>query len=84
MVGLHGLTQAFFQNMGIDLGRRYVRVPKHLLHGAQVGAIGKKVGSKGMAQNMRRYACRIDAGCQRQISQQLRKPLPRQVSGTTS
>ena len=84
MVGLHGLTQTFFQNMGIDLSRGNVRVPKHLLYGAKVGAIGKKVGRKGVSQNMWRYAYGIDAGCQRKVSQQLRKPLSRQVSGATS
>jgi hypothetical protein len=38
MPAFHGLSQARSAHMGIDLGRREIRVPEHALHGAKVGA----------------------------------------------
>ena len=42
--------------MGIDFGRREVRVPEHALHGAKIGATLEQIGRERMAQHMGRDA----------------------------
>ena len=39
----------FWQNMCIDFGRRYVGVPQHELHAAQVGASLQQMAREGMS-----------------------------------
>ena len=41
-------AQPFPGHVGVDLGRRNVRMAKHRLQGAQVGAVLEQVGGEGM------------------------------------
>ena len=47
--------------MGIDFGRREVRVPEHALHGAKVGATLEQVGRERVAQHVGRDAIRSNS-----------------------
>lgn len=71
VVGLDQLAQLFLQHMGIDLRGRDVDMAKHLLHRAQVGAMGQQMRGKGVAQHVRRDAAQRQTGVQRQFLQQL-------------
>ena len=41
-------------HVGVDLGRRDIGVPEHLLDRSQIGAAGEEMAGKGMPQHMRR------------------------------
>ena len=47
--------------MGIDFGRREVRVPEHALHGAKIRAPLEQVCRERMAQHMGRDALRCNS-----------------------
>ena len=51
-----------FQHMGVDLRCRNVGMTQKHLHSPEIGAIGKQMRGEGVAQHMRRYRRRIEAG----------------------
>ena len=51
---------------------------EQLLHGAQIGAVLQQMAGKGVAQHVRRYLRRGDAGPRGQPLQVAGKDLPRQ------
>src|SRR3954466_8293622 len=44
------------REVGVELGRRDVRVPQHLLDRSKVAAAGQQMGGEGMAQRVRAHA----------------------------
>ena len=48
-------------DMCVDLGRREISVAKHLLDGAQIGAVVEQMGGEGMPEGMR--VTRFDPAC---------------------
>ena len=75
----HQGGQAAGGDVGIDLRGGDVGVAKHLLQGAQIGAAIQQVRGKGVAQNVRRDARRIDPGLDRGVLQELDEALARKV-----
>ena len=73
-------AQPVVLNMGIDLCRRDVRMPQHLLHAAQIGTMGEEMRREGVAQHMGRQQRRIKPRLQRQILQQLAAAVPGDVA----
>lgn len=71
----HKTAHAFIENMGVNLGRRNIRMTQHLLDAAQISIMVQKMGRKGMAQHMRADLARIQPCGQRQTLEQLEKPL---------
>jgi hypothetical protein len=53
MVGRNDGFQPVRLDMGIDLGRRYIGVPEHLLQRPEIGSPGKEMTGEGMPQAMR-------------------------------
>ena len=53
--------EAVAVDVGVDLGGGDVGMPKHHLHGPEVGSAGEQVGGKGMAEHMGAH-CFVDAG----------------------
>src|SRR6185369_15890815 len=74
---LDQLPQPRALDMRIDLCRRNVGVPEHLLHAAQIGAMIEQMARESMAQDVRRQPCRIEVGGHRQFLQELAAPLAR-------
>lgn len=68
--------QARFKHMGVNLGRRNVRMTKHGLDRSQIGPVGQKMGRKGVAQDMGRYALRRDFRFDRHFADQLKQADP--------
>ena len=56
------VTPSSVRNMGIELGRPEVGMPKHLLHAAQVGAPLEEVGGERMPEKVGMHAGRVEAG----------------------
>ena len=52
--------------MGVDLGGRNIRMPKHLLNRPQVGPAFQQIAGKGVAQHMRRNLAEVEAASRRQ------------------
>ena len=48
----HQLFEAFFEDVGINLGCRDIGVTKQLLHRAQIGAAIQEMAGEGMPQNV--------------------------------
>src|SRR5262245_12878226 len=55
MIGTVNFFQILSVNMGVNLGRRNIDMPQHLLHGTEVSAPLKEVRRKRMAERMRMY-----------------------------
>jgi hypothetical protein len=49
----HQALQTFLDDVGVDLGRRYVGVAEQRLHDAQIGAVVQKMACEGMTQYVR-------------------------------
>ena len=64
-------------HVSVNLRRRDIRMAEHRLHRAKIGASFEKMGSKRMAQSVRRYSL-FDAGRQSVTANELPEPLPRQ------
>lgn len=54
MEAVVGFFDATLIDVGIDLGRRNVRVPEHFLDDAQIGAVVEEVGGETVAQRVGR------------------------------
>jgi hypothetical protein len=63
--------------MGIDLGRREIRVPEHALHGAKVSATLEQVGRERVAQHMGRDPIRSNSCNARDFPNAKEEILPR-------
>ena len=50
----HQAFQPVVENMGVYLRCGNIGVAQHLLHRAEIGAMGEEMAGEGMAQNMRR------------------------------
>ena len=50
----HEGLKPFVENVGVNLRRGNIRVPQHLLHGAQVSTAAQEMAGEGMAQHMGR------------------------------
>ena len=71
--------QPLLDDMGVDLRGRDIGVAQELLHGAQIRAPLQQMTGKGMTQNMRRDARRLDAGGDRKRLQLLAEALAGQM-----
>ena len=69
------LFQALLQHVRVDLRGGDVGVSQQLLHRAQVGAAVQQMAGKGVPQDVRGDAFRIEAGFGRQLLQLLRQTL---------
>ena len=71
--------QPLLDDMGVDLRGRDIGMAQELLHGAQIRAPLQQMTGKGMTQNMRRDARRLDAGGDRKRLQLLAEALAGQM-----
>ena len=55
-------SQPLLDDVGVDLRGRDVGVAEELLHSAQIGATLQEMAGKGVAENVRRDARRLDPG----------------------
>ena len=72
-------SQPLLDDVGIDLRGRDIGMAQELLHGAQIGPPLQQMTGKGMTQNMRRDARRLNAGGDRKRLQLLAEALAGQV-----
>ena len=71
--------QPFLDDMGVDLRGRDIGVAQELLDGAQIRAPLQQMTGKGMTQNMRRDARRLDTCGDRKRLQLLAEALAGQM-----
>jgi hypothetical protein len=50
---IDGPAQVAATHMGVDLGRREIRMTEHRLHGAQVGTALEQISRKRVSQDVR-------------------------------
>ena len=62
MRGLDQPAQPRALHVGIDLGRRDIGVPQHLLHASQVGAVIEQMAGERVAQHMGRQKLPVEPG----------------------
>src|SRR4051794_37006485 len=70
------LLQPFASDMGVDLRRRYIRVPEQDLHDTKIGAVIEEMRCEGMPQRVRRNGC-IQRGARSVAFDELPERLPR-------
>ena len=80
MVVFDNFAQPFGLYMGIDLGRRDIRMTQHLLHRAKIGASFQQMAGETVAQHMGRNSGRIKSGFARQAFEFHSTMLARQVA----
>ena len=78
------LLQAVAHDMGIDLRGGDVGVAEHFLDAAQIGAVLQQMAGEGVAQHVGRQALRVEPGIERQLLQQLRATLARQMAAAAA
>src|SRR6266851_7855966 len=84
MLVLHQRSQLFWNDMGVNLGRRDVCMAQHELHATQIGAGLQQMTGEGVAQHVRRDARGIDASGQRRFLQELGKTLTCEMPGSAT
>src|ERR1051326_4789083 len=81
MRGFDQPLQPLALDMGVDLRRRYVSMPEHLLHAPEIGPVVEQVAGERMSQHMRRQLCWVEPSGKSQFFEQLRTALPSQMAG---
>ena len=71
------VLQALRRQLRVQLRGRQIRVPEHLLQGAQVTAARQQVGGEGVAQRVRAHAL-LQSGAAGMALHDLVQPLARQ------
>src|SRR5690625_1566087 len=72
--------QPFIHHVGINLGRRDVRMAEHLLDRAKISPMSEQMAGKGVTQYMRRYLGGVDLRFHREFLQKLSQAVACQVS----
>ena len=78
MVGADGFAQVLMREMCVNLGGVDFLVSEHLLHSAEVGTIGDKLGGETVAKAMRRYVF-LNAGFLDSLFEEHKDVIARQV-----
>ncbi len=81
---LYELLQTLVEDMRVDLRGRDIGMAEHLLHGPQIGTIGKQMTCKGMAERVWGDACGIEPCGNGEIFQELRETVTGEMTLTSS